>query len=64
MTTKEIYMSNCIPKLTKNVKSLYFVTIDEIIIPRPKPNIPMHNINTGNKNKYSLGLIAEPAYKA
>ena len=29
-------MNNCTPNDTKNVRSLYFVVKDEIIIPKPK----------------------------
>ena len=56
-------MSNCIPKLTRNVKSLYLVTIEEITIPSPKPNNPIENTNIGKRKMYILGCIEETKYK-
>ena len=37
-TTGVANISNCTPNPTRNLRSLYFVVNDEMIIPNPRPN--------------------------
>ena len=49
-TTGVTYIKSCIPKDNNIVKSLYFVVIDENIIPKPKAKAAINNNKTGVSN--------------
>ena len=59
-TTREMYINNCTPKLTKNFKSRYFVTIEDINIPKPRPSIAINKIKNGNNRINLLGCKSHP----
>ena len=44
----------------KNVKSLYLVVIEEVIIPNPIEIIAINTIISGNVKIYMLGLTCDP----
>ena len=51
------YISNCTPKVTRNWKSLYFVVIDEMMIPKPIPKPAIVITIAGKRKINKLGLI-------
>ncbi len=57
-TTGVMYIKSWIPKVKRNVKSLYFVVKEEKIIPIPKANIAINIINIGVNKIHQLGWTA------
>ena len=54
-TTGVAYINNCIPKVSRKTKSLYFVVSDEKIIPNPNENADISNIKKGVAKTQRLG---------
>jgi len=50
-STGVIHIDSCIPKLTRCLRSLYFVVNEEIIMPMLMLSIQIRNNRYGNNNK-------------
>ena len=48
------YIHSCTPKVIRNRKSRYFVVMEDIIIPKPKPKHPSMIIRTGTSSRAAL----------
>jgi hypothetical protein len=58
--TGEVNISNCIPNVSRCIKSLYLVVNEETIIPVPSPKRPIRATRTGKRRSNELGAMAEP----
>lgn len=59
-TTGVAYIHNCTPKETNNDKSLYFVVIEDTIMPHPSPKQAICNSSTGVARTHMLILASLP----
>jgi hypothetical protein len=55
------YIHKETPNPTRKFKSLYFVVIDEIMMPNPNPNPAKSRIRYGNASIHNVKWISEPA---
>ena len=53
----DAYIINCTPKVTRNLRSRYFVVNEEMIMPKLKPKKPINTIKNGTKMSAQFGCI-------